>query len=482
MRSRFCLLSFAACALTLVLTACTPPTLEQRFVDEVAEALGGRARIAQLRTVALVGEGTSYNLGQDLRPEAAGQSFAVANYTRRLDLVANRARVEQTRTPHFTYFQGPDPQRQIFGIDADLVYTVNAAGAASRVTGQGAVDRRIDAFGHPLAIMRAALSPGAAIANVRTEGAERMADITTGTGLTFILAVDATGLPVRASVNTRHFNLGDVTVSMAFADYQDVNGLKLPRRITTKVDDFVTAKLRVRQQAVDSDLGGLSAPALPLAPAAPPAPVVTVEPVGRGLWLLAGQSHHSALVEFADHLVLIEAPQSEARTLAVIARARETVPAKPLTMLVTTHHHFDHTAGLRAAIAEGLTVVTQAGNRAFVETMAERPHTRQPDLLQRAPKTLRVETVDDQRELKDAAMAMTLYHVPDNPHSETMLMAYFPALRVLVEVDAFSPGSASHPFAANLLENIKKRNLRVDRIVPLHGTIVPFSQLVSAAK
>ena len=34
------------------------------------------------------------------------------------------------------------------------------------------------------------------------------------------------------------------------------------------------------------------------------------------------------------------------------------------------------------------------------------------------------------------------------------------------------------PYAANLLENITKRNLRVDRIVPLHGTIAPFSDLV----
>ena len=29
----------------------------------------------------------------------------------------------------------------------------------------------------------------------------------------------------------------------------------------------------------------------------------------------------------------------------------------------------------------------------------------------------------------------------------------------------------------NLLENIKKRKLQVDRIVPLHGTIAPFSEL-----
>jgi glyoxylase-like metal-dependent hydrolase (beta-lactamase superfamily II) len=52
------------------------------------------------------------------------------------------------------------------------------------------------------------------------------------------------------------------------------------------------------------------------------------------------------LVEFSDHLTLIEAPLNEARTLAVIAKARELVPAKPLTQLVATHHHFDHTGGV----------------------------------------------------------------------------------------------------------------------------------------
>jgi hypothetical protein len=36
--------------------------------------------------------------------------------------------------------------------------------------------------------------------------------------------------------------------------------------------------------------------------------------------------HHSALVEFSDHLMLIDAPQNDARTLAVIAKARELRP------------------------------------------------------------------------------------------------------------------------------------------------------------
>jgi hypothetical protein len=32
--------------------------------------------------------------------------------------------------------------------------------------------------------------------------------------------------------------------------------------------------------------------------------------VAPGIWFLAGQSHNSVVVEFTDHLMLIEAPQT----------------------------------------------------------------------------------------------------------------------------------------------------------------------------
>jgi hypothetical protein len=59
-------------------------------------------------------------------------------------------------------------------------------------------------------------------------------------------------------------------------------------------------------------------------------------------------------------------------------------------------------------------------------------------------------------------------------------MAYLPRERVLIEADAFSPGGTFHPYAANLLEQIRARKLRVDRIVPLHGAVAPLSELVKA--
>jgi glyoxylase-like metal-dependent hydrolase (beta-lactamase superfamily II) len=456
--------------------ACTPAPPEQQFLDDALRAVGGRARIEAVKTIAIEGSGVNYNLGQDMKPEAATQQFAVSGYTRQIDVAQGRQRVEQTRTPKFAYFQGPQPQTQIQAIDGDVAFNIGANGAPARLAPAGEKDRRTEFFHHPVTALRAATGGQATIGNVRTVGNVRQADFSLR-DLQWTMTIDAAGVPLSISSKTAHPNLGDVVLTTTFAEYQDASGLRLPARIAGKVDDFTTYELNASKHTVDGTLGDLAGPAAIAKPVTPAAPNVTAESLGKGVWFLAGQSHHSALVEFADHLMLIEAPQSEARTLAVIAKAKELVPNKPLTLLVTTHHHFDHTAGIRAAIAEGMTVVTQAGNKEWVENMARRPHTIQPDTLAKNASRLNVETVDNEREFKDPSMTVMLYHVAGNPHSDTMLMAYIPRDRLLIEVDAYSPGSAVQPYAANLLENIQKRNLRVDRVIPLHGAIAPFAEL-----
>ena len=465
-------------------SACATPTPEQQVVNDASSALGGRDRILAVKMLVIEAEGSNGNLLQDMTPEAAGQAFLVSGYTRSIDVATGRARTEQTRTPNFAYFQGQMPQKQVLGIDGDVGYNVAANGNATRVSNTVAKDRRAEIHHHPLTVVRAALDPTARLTNPRTAGGERVVDITVADGSTFTLAIDAaTKLPTRVVSMTDNANLGDVAIETSFADYQDVGGLRLPARLTTKTDKYTTVSLRVTRQTVDRDAGNLAAPAAATSSAAitgaPPA-TVTAQEVAKGIWFLAGQSHHSVIVEFSDHLLLIEAPLNEMRTLAVIAKARELRPGKPLTQVVTSHHHADHTAGLRAAVAEGLTVITHKANAPFFEDAIRRAHTIAPDALARNLKPLKIETVDEERELKDGAMTVELYHIAGNPHADTLLMVYFPKERILVEADAFSPGAAVQPYAANLLENIRKRNLKVDRILPLHGTIAPFSDLVRA--
>ena len=209
---------------------------------------------------------------------------------------------------------------------------------------------------------------------------------------------------------------------------------------------------------------------------------MTVEPVGKGIWWLAGSGNHRSIVfEFEDHLTLFEAPVSEARTKAVIDKAR-TLSSKPLTHVIISHHHFDHSGGLRVAVAEGLTVITHRLNEPFFKMLVERPFTIEPDALAKAPKPLKLELVDDTLTLKDSVMEVRLYHLLDNPREGTNLYAYVPRDKMLVQADLYDNTWLRHLWGENVLKNFEQRKLSIDKHVPVHGGRESFADMVKTIK
>src|SRR5687768_13391088 len=145
--------------IVMMLSGCAGRTSEERAVDAAASALGGADKLLTVRTLVLEGEGVQFNLGQDVAPGVAGQTFAITEYRRAIDIAGERARTELTRVPKFNFWQGLAPQRQVQGIDKTVGYNVAASGTASRVAPAAADDRRAELLRHPIMAVRAALDP-----------------------------------------------------------------------------------------------------------------------------------------------------------------------------------------------------------------------------------------------------------------------------------------------------------------------------------
>src|SRR5258708_35395151 len=98
---------------------------------------------------------------------------------------------------------------------------------------------------------------------------------------------------------------------------------------------------------------------------------------------MGGSNANSVAVEFKDFIAVGEAPTSEARSSAVIAEIKKTIPNKPIRYVVVTHHHFDHSGGIRTYAAEGATVITDDHNKDYFQKVVLGPQSRalEPDRL-----------------------------------------------------------------------------------------------------
>jgi len=215
-------------------------------------------------------------------------------------------------------------------------------------------------------------------------------------------------------------------------------------------------------------------------PAAPPAMTVTTEKLGDGLYRLTtgAGSYDSLVVEFKDHVMLLEAGQSEARSLAYIAETKKLFPPKPLRYVWNSHPHSDHTGGLPAMVAEGVTIVTQQNNRAFLEQALNAPRTLLSDTLAKGPKRARFETIAAKKVYSDGTRTVEFHQISPTPHSNGLTVAFLPKERILFQADYTlpAPGQPANDHVKALQSILEKLNLDFEQYVSVHRSAAPLTK------
>jgi glyoxylase-like metal-dependent hydrolase (beta-lactamase superfamily II) len=484
------LISVALAAYVASSAAQSSSNVGRALIERAAEALGGRDRILAIKTLTIEGYGqlAYQNGGGNITSsvDAPQKWIDINDYVRVVDLEHGRSRVRQRQSNDFVFAAAQNMKGVVStqGNDGAVAFNIGANGVATRASTAVARARRMETFAHPVVFVHMALSPKSVVTNRRKSGMLELVDVTSPLGDQLTLAVHpASSLPAWVSWVGPDGNLGDVTYRAAFTGYEPVRGVLMPTGLNTTIDfrSIVQQKLYVDRHAIDASSDDLSAPAaVRNAPApVPQTPMIESTSIAKGIWFLRGAGN-SVLFEFDDHLTLFEVYASEANGKAVIDKARSLVPGKPLTEAIVSHHHFDHTGGLRAAVAEGLTIVMQRGNEGLVREVTSRPAKLFPDALGRAPKPLKFRAVDDHLKLADKSMDIDVYRVVANSHMADGLMVYVPRERLLVQGDLFDINWEVYWWGSSYMDNVRFRNLQVDRDVPVHGRILPLAEVQQA--
>ena len=282
---------------------------------------------------------------------------------------------------------------------------------------------------------------------------------------------------------------GDMLVEAEYQHYRDSNGLKFPANIVQRRGGwpvFEAYVLGARSNPADlqklmtippaAGRAGGPGGGAPGGAAGGAATGPTSEKLAEGVFRITG-AYNALAIEFADHALIFEpGPQNEARGQAIIAETRRVIPNKPIRYGVISHHHFDHTGGLAAVVAEGITLVTPEVNKSFLERALSAPRTLAPDSLSKSGRKPVIEGfTGDSRVFKDATRTFEVHVIKGLPHADGLIVGYLPKEKILVYADMFNLPPANTPVpdppivgTMVFLENIERLKLDVDRILSVH--------------
>ena len=503
-------------------------------VNRAVEALGGEAALNQLKTIAMRGSDTNWEIESSVHSGESAElrKGAESTFNVRRDLAAGNARTDRQRTVVRT----PQPLLQNFSeIVAGEIGYVSGVDSASRT--QFSV--RSNPSGHPMSGARTALamreltrqSPRLlldmkndrkavkAIAAQTVDGKALPAVQYDVRNWSYIVMFDPqSGLPARIRTRDGDPIQGDSNFDLVLSDWRSVAGVQVAHNLTYKLNERDLLAIKYDQVTPNPSLGAelfeipITARALAVRAAlgsglpyqwmmrrsawgnlmdsdtvgwdggamAEP----TLGDIATGISVSQGVSHNSMVVEMDTYLVVFDAPISEQFSAWFIEAAKKRYPGKPIKYLILTHHHWDHTAGARTYAAEGAAVVVGKGNKAHFTHMFSAAGAALNDRLHHNPRKATVIEVDGKYVLKDRKREVHAYLI-DSQHSIATLIGYVPDAKIGFVTDIWSSNAPlpAKPSQGHreVVAGVNKWGLTPDQFAHGHGApsqYAPFAKFV----
>ena len=489
----------------------------QRTLDAAVRGIGGERALARLSSFQTRATGRAFIFDEGLRP---GNSVSPADTFRvrlRYDVRrgADRLRADSVRTS-----LGVDrPVREVIAGRRGYISGVDNNGSSPATTAmtsdRWAAILREQRLLNPQLILRDVLARPrlAGRGAARRVGGRRTRVLVVRDAVAPIrLFVDArTGRIARLTTTDHNYNRGDVPVVVDYRGWRRSNtGLRFPRRVRLTMAGRVLhtetrSAVRVNRRLagalfrIPSGANATFDRALARRGARTtewlmtfahlgfvkdgPATQITPRTVAPGNTLIQGIPNQSMIIEQQNGIVVAEAALSSPRAEALIRFIRANFPGKPIRFVTGSHHHADHSGGMRPFVALGARpVVHQAAVPFFRSVFATRGSRLLPDRLDRSRAQANILAVPPTGRITlDDPLRPVVVLAEPTTHATTTILVYVPREGVLfVNGDTYTPGAPAGPGARSLDQTIRANNLAVNWIAGGHGGVVSFAQFQQA--
>ena len=482
------------------------------LVKQAVAAQGGAEALKALKTISIKGDAKFWEPGQSFKPGGEPRFLGDATYSATGDFTTHAVRIDWDRDQKY-----PDPAAKLKYSETmtpKMGFVTDEKGSQAMSGIRLAAQTREIVRGSPTLMLYAMEHPDAVSAMPAQKlGDQSLPAIGLKVGqYNFIVLFDRkTKLP--AAVRTRDDDniAGDSTYDLVLSDWRAVNGVQMAQTKSGRVNGIEVARYTEKDVSANAPMLA-SASAMPdsvknaKGPAAdapyqwvlrriflarfldsdeviyPPGGALKLVELAPNVQHVQGGTANNLIVAMKDHLVVFDAPYGEKQSRWVIDAAKAKYPGKPIKFVVLTHHHMDHTGGMRAYVAEGATVVVPAGSKEVFAKAARAPHTVAPDAQQKAGnKPAKFVEVKDTMPMKDDSMEIKLLNIP-NPHVDGMIIAHLVGPNIVYVTDLISPRGpiGRSPGTVAVGEALRKAGISGATIAGGHGTTAKQSDIAPA--
>lgn len=485
-------------------------------VRQAVDAAGGANALRAVHTVTVHAAAKHWEPDQSVEPGGEQRFLDDATVTIAMDLASGAARIDWER--NFAYpFPGKKAYAEVLADGAGYVHYEGTGVPADRAMSgyRVAAERRELNRASPVFLLAMLDHPAQLRALPKQSvGGKTMTAVAFHWGVVdyTVLFDPASRLPARIRVRDADGLRGDSNFDLVLGAWSAEGGIQVAHELTREFDGRPVEWLKLDQVAINSSLPAdrFAIPAAIKASApkeathdipyqwylrrgylgllvdsdaqfydAADSPGLKLVELGRGVEHVVGGSHNNMIVEMKDYLVVFEAPISERQSRWVIDAAKAKFPGKPIKYVVLTHHHMDHTSGVRTYAAEGATVIVPAPDKAFFTKVLAAPHTIDRDELQRHPRKAEIVEVADMLKINDGQREIGIYRI-DAKHVDGMLIMSVPDTKLVFVTDLYSPvrDTRGNPNQADFVAGLQKWNLQPEILAGGHGGSGPISDLM----